>query len=97
MIRAPHAKFIARGEDDSNMSGILKKGSRGDDVKALQQDLNAFGYELSADGIFGDGTESAVRHLQKSFGYTVDGLVGDGTRALIAQQKGYNWNKNNAG
>ncbi len=79
------------------MSSVLKKGSRGDDVKALQESLNRFGYELDADGIFGDGTDSAVRHLQKAFGYTVDGLVGDGTYALIKQQLGYNWNKNNVG
>ncbi len=79
------------------MGSVLKKGSSGDEVRALQDQLNRFGYELKADGIFGDGTESAVRHLQKSFGYTVDGMVGDGTRALITQQLGYNWNKNNAG
>ena len=79
------------------MSSVLKKGSRGDDVKALQQQLNGFGYGLDADGIFGDGTENAVRHLQKSFGYTVDGQVGDGTRGLIQQQTGYGWNKNSAG
>ena len=73
---------------------VMKKGSRGDDVKALQEALNQMGYGLSADGIYGDGTEAAVRHLQKSFGYTVDGMVGPGTQTLITQQIGYNWNKN---
>lgn len=77
------------------MSSVLKKGSRGDEVKALQDQLNRFGYGLDADGIFGDGTEGAVRHLQKSFGYTVDGQVGDGTRFLINQQLGFNWHKDN--
>lgn len=75
---------------------VMKKGSRGDDVKALQEALNRMGYGLSADGIYGDGTEAAVRHLQKSFGYTVDGVVGDGTMALVKQQLGYGWNKANA-
>lgn len=70
---------------------VLKNGSRGDDVKALQADLVQLGYTLTVDGIFGQHTEDAVRHLQKSFGYTVDGLVGDGTRGLITQQKGYGW------
>ncbi|MFO0626120.1 MAG: peptidoglycan-binding domain-containing protein [Polyangiales bacterium] len=79
------------------MSSVLKKGSRGDDVKALQESLNRFGYGLDADGIFGDGTDAAVRHLQKAFGYTVDGLVGEGTYKLIKQQLGYNWNKDNVG
>lgn len=78
------------------MGTMLKKGAHGDEVKALQEQLNSFGYGLTADGVYGEGTESAVRHLQKSFGYTVDGVVGDGTRALITQQMGYHWNKNNA-
>jgi peptidoglycan hydrolase-like protein with peptidoglycan-binding domain len=73
---------------------VLKKGSRGDQVMTLQSDLCALGYTLDVDGIFGDGTQDAVRHLQKSFGYTVDGIVGDGTQALIAQQKGYGWKAN---
>lgn len=77
------------------MSDILKKGSSGDAVKALQENLNRLGYGLDADGKFGDATHGAVVHLQKSFGYTVDGLVGPGTQNLITQQIGYNWNKNN--
>jgi peptidoglycan hydrolase-like protein with peptidoglycan-binding domain len=76
---------------------VLKKGSKGDGVKALQERLNAFGYGLTADGDFGAATEAAVLHLQKSFGYTVDGVVGEGTERLITQQLGYKWNKNNVG
>jgi peptidoglycan hydrolase-like protein with peptidoglycan-binding domain len=73
---------------------LLKKGSHGDSVTALQSDLCALGYDLSVDGIFGDDTEDAVRHLQKSFGYTVDGIVGDGTRFLLTQQIGLGWRSN---
>ena len=47
---------------------VLKKGSRGDDVKTLQQFLG-----LSADGIFGSGTEAAVKKWQKENGLSADG------------------------
>ena len=72
---------------------VLKRGSKGSDVSALQQDLVHLGYQIAVDGDFGPGTEDAVKDLQKSFGYTVDGAVGDGTRFLITQQKGYGWKK----
>ena len=35
---------------------LIKKGSKGDDVKRVQEALG-----LSADGIFGAGTEKAVK------------------------------------
>lgn len=73
------------------MADVLKKGSKGDDVRSLQGQLVQLGYQIAVDGDFGSGTEDAVRHLQKSFGYDVDGKVGDGTRFLINQQIGLNW------
>jgi putative chitinase len=53
---------------------ILKVGSKGEDVKKLQQKLG-----LGSDGIFGTGTESAVKKWQSSNGLTADGIVGEGT------------------
>lgn len=53
---------------------LLKKGSKGDDVKQLQEKLG-----LSADGIFGSGTETAVKNWQSKNGLTADGIVGEGT------------------
>lgn len=53
---------------------VLKKGSKGEDVKKLQTLLN-----LYPDGIFGPLTEEAVREFQKANGLTVDGIVGDNT------------------
>ena len=79
------------------MTDVLKNGSRGEPVTALQNDLIALGYELTADGTFGNGTEKAIRHLQKSFGYNVDGEAGEATRFLITQQKGLNWRANLGG
>ena len=53
---------------------ILKKGSKGAEVKTLQQKLN-----LMADGIFGPLTEEAVKEFQANNGLTVDGIVGQKT------------------
>ena len=71
---------------------VLKKGSQGEAVKTLQNDLGKLGYDLKVDGIFGPDTENAVLALQRAFGYTTDGIVGEGTQFLVRQQIGYNWN-----
>ena len=55
----------------------LKKGSKGDQVKALQRMLRTMGhYTSSVDGDFGSLTDTAVRTYQKKNGLTVDGIVG---------------------
>ena len=53
---------------------LLKVGSKGDDVKKLQEKLG-----LSADGSFGPNTEKKVKEWQLANGLTTDGLVGDVT------------------
>ena len=53
---------------------LLKVGSRGKEVKELQEFLG-----IGADGIFGKGTESAVKEFQKTNGLTADGIVGPST------------------
>ena len=53
---------------------LLKVGSKGNEVKQLQEKLG-----LSADGSFGPGTEKAVKAWQSANGVTADGVVGDGT------------------
>jgi len=52
----------------------LKIGSKGEEVKTLQQKLN-----IAADGIFGKNTDAAVRAFQKAHGLTPDGIVGPHT------------------
>ncbi|MCC7537783.1 MAG: peptidoglycan-binding protein [Deltaproteobacteria bacterium] len=73
---------------------MLKKGSKGQDVTKLQQQLGQLGFALTPDGAFGGQTDEAVRKLQTMFGYTVDGIVGPGTQKLIDAQIGYGWNVN---
>ena len=53
---------------------ILKIGSKGEDVKKLQGKLG-----LSADGVFGPGTEKSVKKWQTENNLTSDGIVGEGT------------------
>ena len=59
---------------------VLQKGSKGEQVKALQRLLYAMGYSLGSknpfDGNFGSKTDGAVRAYQKDNGLTVDGIVG---------------------
>jgi N-acetylmuramoyl-L-alanine amidase len=75
-----------------NAGALLRRGSRGDEVRELQGKLGRLGFDLREDGIFGEDTEKTVIELQTMFGYTVDGLVGDGTKSLIDAQIGYGWN-----
>ena len=66
---------------------ILRKGSRGVDVIALQQGLNKHGFgPLDADGIFGAGTEASVKRFQASAGIGVDGIVGPNTWAKLESE-----------
>ena len=74
------------------MSKMLKNGSKGEAVTALQKQLVTLGYAIKVDGDFGAGTEKAVLSLQGSFGYDTDGIVGPGTQGLIDAQIGYGWN-----
>lgn len=52
----------------------LRYGSRGDEVKQLQEMLG-----IKADGIFGNQTRTAVRNFQREHDLEVDGIVGDET------------------
>lgn len=60
----------------------LKDGSTGECVKLLQRGLSEL-YDIAVDGgtdgIFGAGTEKAVKQFQKKSGLTVDGIVGKKT------------------
>lgn len=51
---------------------LLKLGSKGEDVKKLQQRLG-----IGADGSFGPGTEKAVKEWQSKNGLKADGIIGD--------------------
>ncbi len=58
---------------------LLRVGSRGDAVKKLQEGLG-----IGADGIFGKGTEQAVRDFQSANGLDADGIAGPETLAKMS-------------
>ncbi len=61
-------------------SRLLRNGSEGSDVCALQELLLSLGYALpryGADGHFGSETEAAVRAFQADAGLEVDGKYGE--------------------
>jgi murein L,D-transpeptidase YcbB/YkuD len=62
---------------------LVKKGSKDDAVKKLQQILNAKGYKLTEDSDFGPATEAAVRAFQKANHLETDGEVGPLTWAAL--------------
>lgn len=64
----------------------LKKGCKGEDVRALQILLIGRGYSCGskgADGDFGSNTDSAVRRYQKAKGLEVDGIAGKNTMSSL--------------
>lgn len=69
----------------SSISGYIRYGNQGSNVKKLQQALNALGFNCGkVDGIFGNKTLAAVKNFQKSSKYggaiSVDGIVGPNTK-----------------
>ncbi|MEV4225985.1 peptidoglycan-binding domain-containing protein, partial [Streptomyces bobili] len=63
-------------------SGRTRQGDTGKRVLQVQCMLSKRGYGIGdsgADGIFGSGTETAVRGFQSDKGLTVDGIVGHDT------------------
>jgi peptidoglycan hydrolase-like protein with peptidoglycan-binding domain len=57
---------------------VLRRGSSGTAVRQLQEALDELGHGPGPiDGVFGAGTEAAVRAFQAEKGIAVDGVVGD--------------------
>lgn len=63
---------------------LYKKGATGAGVTEIQTRLKAWGYYTGAvDGVYGSGTEKAVRYFQRSNGLTEDGQCGAQTLAAL--------------
>lgn len=66
----------------------LQNGSTGEAVRRLQRALTAaLGRTVGIDGIFGSGTDQAVRDYQSTRGLGVDGIVGAGTWSALQAGK----------
>ena len=69
----------------------LKKGDQGSQVEALQTFLTGAGFDCGkwgADGIFGSGTEAALRQYQTARALSDDGIAGASTWNAILGQEG---------
>lgn len=72
---------------------VLKKGAKGEQVKALQALLIGYGYKMEsngviygADGSFGGATDKAVRAYQVKNNLEADGSVGPATWGSLLKQ-----------
>ena len=67
--------------DEADMSDpTIRRGSTGNPVRRAQKRLTLGGYDTGGvDGVFGAGTEAAVRRFQGDSRLTVDGVVGPRT------------------
>ena len=74
---------------DDSISTLSKMGSRGDEVRRIQQKLKNWGYYTgSVDGIYGSQTQNAVRKFQRDNGLTVDGIAGPKTLSYLGISSG---------
>lgn len=65
-------------------AAVVAWGSRGEQVRLVQQKLKEYGYlSGAADGIFGRDTYNAVLWFQRRNGLTADGRVGSATAAAL--------------
>ncbi|MBQ6061273.1 MAG: peptidoglycan-binding protein [Clostridia bacterium] len=75
---------LACGPAYALKASTLCRGSKGDNVRLLQQALINLGYlSGKADGKFGPMTEEAVIRFQKANSLTADGLAGTKTLSLL--------------
>ena len=65
-------------DDDDEKYSLVRKGSKGDTVRRLQEALG-----IAADGDFGPGTESALKAWQRENDCTPDGIAGPQTLAKL--------------
>lgn len=63
---------------------LSRLGSRGEEVRKIQQKLKNWGYYSGGvDGIYGTQTQNAVKSFQRKNGLTADGIAGKSTLAAM--------------
>jgi peptidoglycan hydrolase-like protein with peptidoglycan-binding domain len=68
----------ASGGVSASSEVVVKRGDRGPAVRSIQQELG-----ITADGVFGEQTERAVKRFQRRHDLVPDGIVGPLTRAAL--------------
>lgn len=87
-----HVSFISPGIDSAPYSSdqqgdlrLVAPPMQGERVRKLQEDLANVGISITADGIFADQTDAAVRKFQAEQGLQVDGIAGFVTQTKLTQ------------
>ena len=83
--KLPYLDYEGEGDYDLKLRN-LRRGCKGEDVRAMQILLSGRGYNdtmLTPDGIFGPRTQAAVCIYQRAAGLTVDGIAGRMTMASL--------------
>ena len=76
--------YIANINKNNEVEVLSKYGSRGDEVRKIQEKLKRWGYyNGSVDGIYGSKTVESVKSFQRKNGLTVDGIAGSQTLAAM--------------
>lgn len=85
-VYVPEPVYSAPSPVQTSVSSqLLYQGSSGADVRGLQEQLTALGYNLgSVDGIFGPKTAAALRQFQSDMGIGVDAIAGPETYGALA-------------
>ena len=75
---------LMSGKTDISSDALSKYGSRGSEVRKIQQKLSSWGYyDGAVDGIYGTQTKNAVIYFQRKNGLQADGIAGPQTLAAM--------------
>lgn len=80
---APHYLSPAAPSALADSWPVEQTGGSGPDVSAIQYLLQAHGYAITVDGVFGSQTQSVVEQFQAAHGLTPDGIVGAQTWPVL--------------
>lgn len=84
LLKQPAAKATAAVKSTAVTYPVVQVGSRGANVTLLQQDLKKVGlYPGKVDGIFGNGTKTAVLQFQKKYKLPATGKADAATQAKM--------------
>lgn len=90
-LATAYLKFKALEAKDGNMhfTRVLREGSKGNDVLAMQRLLTGAGFPVDIDGHFGRITKQELMRFQRKSKLTADGVAGPITlEALMGANKG---------
>lgn len=83
-----HTVVVTDGEPRTTSTvavPTVKKGSKGDNARLLQHNLNQCGYHLDEDGDFGKLSTAALKDWQAKNGLVSDGIYGKKSEAKMRQ------------